>query len=380
MPRMSAMVRQVLQAVAADEKVVERVVEAARGNSPEVARLPTTENRRHIAFLLSEGIAHLERGGEPDDDDFAAALSLGADRAAQGVSMAGLLRGVHAGRTELIRASVELARSSGVDDGTILDFMIDLDHYVGAVERHIISGYHAAETQLSRTARDLNTQVLRRLLVTGDFPDASELVRAGLRPEGRYHCVVSDVTDPSHARNLEQRLHPFGGVYGLVEGRLAGLTHLPPSWSDDLLVVSPAMPLKSLRTIYSMCARALPVAPPRLGVQLLTDLAAETALAAFPELADTLADSMLGALDPGSAFHHEMVATALCYLNHGGRISATATALHIHANTVRYRLDRLVELTEVDLGETPDSRRSHVLTTLHTWWALRSWIDRSARS
>ncbi|MFI6096054.1 PucR family transcriptional regulator [Lentzea sp. NPDC051213] len=377
---MSAMVRQVLEAVAADDKVVERVVEAARGNSPEVARLPAEENRRHIAFLLSEGISHLERGGTPDDGDFSAALALGADRAAQGVSMAGLLRGVHAGRTELIRASVELARSLGVDDGTILDFMIDLDHYVGAVERHIISGYHTAEVQLSRTARDLNAQVLRRLLVSGDFPDAAELTRAGLRPDGRYHCVVSGVTDPSHARTLEQRLHPFGGVYGLVEGRLAGLTHLPPSWSDDLLVVSPATALKSLRTMYSLCAQALTVASSggALGVRLLTDLAGETALAAFPALAATLADSLLGQLEAKSTFHHEMVATALCYLDNGGRLSATASALHIHTNTVRYRLDRLVELTDVDLGETPDARRSHVLTTLHTWWALRSWIDRSA--
>ncbi|SDI90635.1 PucR C-terminal helix-turn-helix domain-containing protein [Lentzea albidocapillata subsp. violacea] len=378
MPGMSAMVRQVLAAVAADDKVVERVVDAARGNSPEVARLPAEENRRHIAFLLSEGVAHLERGGSPDDGDFSAALSLGADRAAQGVSMAGLLRGVHAGRTELIRASVELARSLGVDDGTILDFMIDLDHYVGAVERHIISGYHTAEIQLSRTARDLNAQVLRRLLVSGEFPDVSELARAGLRPDGRYHCVVSGVTDPSHARTLEQRLHAFGGVYGLVEGRLAGLTHVPPSWSDDLLVVSPATALKSLRGTYSMCTRALAAAGASLGVRLLTDLAGETALAAFPGLADTLADALLGQLDPKSTFHHEMVVTALCYLDNGGRLSATATALHIHANTVRYRLDRLVELTGADLGENPDAGRSHVLTTLHTWWALRSWIDRSA--
>ncbi|MDX8051588.1 hypothetical protein SK571_19545 [Lentzea sp. BCCO 10_0798] len=51
---------------------------------------------------------------------------------------------------------------------------------------------------------------------SGDFPDASELARTGLRPDGRYHCVVSGVTDPSHARTLEQRLHAFGGVYGLV--------------------------------------------------------------------------------------------------------------------------------------------------------------------
>ncbi|WP_237047899.1 PucR family transcriptional regulator [Lentzea guizhouensis] len=367
------MVRQVLAAVATDDKVVDRVVDAARGNSPEVARLPAAENRRHIAFLLAEGIAHLERGGAADDGDFSAALALGADRAAQGVSMAGLLRGVHAGRTELIRASVELARSLGVDDGTILDFMIDLDHYVGAVERHIIDGYHTAEMQLARTARDLNTQVLRRLLVSGEFPDAAELSRAGLRSDGRYHCVVSTVTDPSHARAVEQRLTP-SGVYGLVEGRLAGLSTSLPSWSDDLLVVSPALPLSSMRLTYSLCTQALLVASGRSGVQLLTDLAAETTLAAFPALADTLASSLLGALDHGSAFHHEMVATALCYLDTGGRISATATALHVHANTVRYRLDRLVELTDVDLGESPDASRSHVLTTLHTWWALRTWL------
>ncbi|MFD9698759.1 PucR family transcriptional regulator [Lentzea sp. NPDC059081] len=378
MPGLSAMVRQVLEAVAADDKVVDRVVGAARGSSPEVARLPSEENRRHIAFLLSEGIAHLERGGSPDDGDFSAALALGADRAAQGVSMAGLLRGVHAGRTELIRAAVELARSMGVDDGTILDFMIGLDHYVGAVERHIVSGYHTAELQLSRTARDLNAQVLRRLLVSGEFPDTSELARAGLRPDGRYHCVVSGVTDPSHARTLEQRLHTAGGVFGLVEGRLAGLTHVPPAASDDLLVVSPATTLKSLRAMYSLCAKALPVASSG-GVRMLTDLAGETALAAFPALAGVLADAVLGPLDQKSSFHHEMVATALCYLDHGGRLSATAAALHIHANTVRYRLDRLVELTGADLGDTPCGERSHVLTTLHTWWALRSWADRSAR-
>lgn len=379
MAGMSAMVRRVLDAVAADGRVVERVVGAARGHSPEVARLPAEENRRHIALLLAEGIAHLERGGAADDGDFSAALALGADRAAQGVSMAGLLRGVHAGRAELIRAAVELARSLGVDDGTILDFMIRLDLYVGAVERHIISGYHAAELQLARTARDLNAQVLRRLLVSGDFPDPSELARAGLRPDGRYHCVVSGVTDPGHARTLEQRLHTSGGgVYGLVEGRLAGLTPVLPASSDDLLVVSPSTTLKSLRAMYSLCAKALPVASPP-GVRPLTDLAGETALAALPALARVLADELLGRLDPGSSFHHEMVATALCYLDNGGRLSATAAELHIHANTVRYRLDRLVELTGADLGDTPDPARSHVLTTLHTWWALRTWLDHGAR-
>ncbi len=378
--RTTAIALRVMGAMASDDEVVARVVEAARENSPEVARLPEAENRRHIATLLAEGAAHLERG----DGDFSAALALGADRAAQGVSIAGLLRGVHAGRAEVIRAGVEFARGTGIDDSTILDFIVDVDSYVAAVERHIISSYHTAELQLSRTARDLNTQVLRGLLVPdGGFPDPAALSRVGLRPDSRYHCVVSDVTDPSHARSLEQLLLPFGGVYGLVEGRLAGVSHQRPCRPDDdvpLLVVSPATPLASLRGMYPMCVQALAVASSReaRGVHPLTDLAAETALAAHPAMGDTLAEEFLGPLNPKSGFHHELVATALCYLDHGRRIGATAAVLHIHANTVRYRLDRLAELTDVDLTETPRARRSHVLTTLHTWWALRTWIDRDA--
>ncbi|MGW0519651.1 PucR family transcriptional regulator [Crossiella sp. NPDC003009] len=374
-----AVLRALATIAAADDKVVARVTAAARAHSPEVARLPEEENRRHIATLLAEGIAHLERGDPHEEGEFSAAQALGADRAAQGVSIGGLLRGVHAGRTELIRASVELARGTGADDATILDFVVDLDHYIGAVERNIISGYHTAELQLSRTARDLNTQVLRRLLVPdGDFPDPAELDRAGLRPAERYHCVVSDVTDPSRARALEQRLLAFGGVYGLVEGRLAGLAQQPPSWPADdgpLLVAAPATALTALREVYPMCVRALAVAAGNGGVRLLTDLAAETALAAYPVLARTLAEELLRPLDAHSTFHQEIAATALCYLDHGRRLTATAAALHIHANTVRYRLDRLAELTDLDLSEAPPAGRSHVLTTVHTWWALRTWLE-----
>ncbi|WNV85770.1 helix-turn-helix domain-containing protein [Umezawaea sp. Da 62-37] len=377
--RTTTIALRVMAAMAADDGVVTRVVGAARGNSPEVARLPEAENRRHIATLLTAGAAHL-RGG---DGDFSAARALGADRAAQGVSIAGLLRGVHAGRAEVIRAGVEFARATGVDDSTILDFIVDVDSYVATVERHIISSYHTAELRLSRTARDLNTQVLRGLLVPdGAFPDSAQLSRVGLRTGSRYHCVVSDVTDPSRARSLEQRLQALDGVFGLVEGRLAGVSLRPPCPPEDdppLLVISPATPLTSLRRRYPLCAKALAVASSRgaRGVHPLTDLAAETALAAHPELADTLADEFLGTLDPKSAFHHELVVTALCYLDHGRRIGIAAAVLHVHPNTVRYRLDRLAELADVDLHEVPDDRHSHVLSTVRTWWALRTWIDRA---
>ncbi|WP_307796218.1 helix-turn-helix domain-containing protein [Amycolatopsis sp. 195334CR] len=375
--RTTAIALHVVRALASDPAVLGRAVEAARRSSPEVARLPAAENRRHIATLLTEAVAHLERGDEHEAGDFSAAFALGADRAAQGVPIIDLLRGVHAGRAEVTRAGVDAARAAGVDEATILEFIVDLDHYVGAVQRQIVSGYHTAELELSRTARDLSTQVLRQLLLPGErLPDAEALGRAGLTPERRYHCVVSAVTDPRDARSLEQQLAPFGGVYGFVEGTLTGVAPHNPALPGDapVVVTSPARPLLALRDTYPLCSQALAVASERglAGVQPLVGLAAETALAAHPALARTLAGELLAPLDPANEFHQEIAATAVAFLDHGCVINATAKALHIHANTVRYRLDRLNELVGIDVN---DRSHPYVVTAMQTWWALRTWLQ-----
>jgi len=84
----------------------------------------------------------------------------------------------------------------------------------------VVSGYHTAELELARTARDARTQVLRRLLHGGAGPlPADEVVRAGLDPGARHHCVLSEVADPVRARALERELAVPGGLFGLVDGR-----------------------------------------------------------------------------------------------------------------------------------------------------------------
>jgi DNA-binding PucR family transcriptional regulator len=79
---------------------------------------------------------------------------------------------------------------------------------------------------------------------------------------------------------------------------------------------------------------------------------------------------VLGALHPGDDFHRELVGTAMAYLDHGQRLDHTAAALHVHPNTVRYRLRRLHELTGVPL--VPGAPGT-VLATVDLWWALRTW-------
>ncbi|WP_410658924.1 PucR family transcriptional regulator [Amycolatopsis sp. lyj-112] len=379
-----ASLHDVLSAMAADAEVVEEVVRAARTESPEVARLPVTETRRHVAIVLAAGLAAFERPGGTSEQDFAAAAVLGADRAAQGIPIAALLRGVQAGRSRAVEIAVGRGRAAGVPDDVMLAALVDFDRNTRALERQVIAGYHEAELELSRTVHDTRVRLLRRLLgADHTVPSADEVAQGGLNPDARYHCLLSDVTDPYQARVVERRLRATGGIFGLVEGRLTGLAPRLPTSSalgdDVLLVASPAAPLTEIRGLYSLCAKAVPTAArgrPR-GLYAVTDLAVETALAAQPELAALVSDAVLDALIPGDAFHGQLVSTALAYLDHGRRLDQTAAALHVHANTVRYRLGRLQEITGSSLDLLDEAEGSQVVHTLQWWWALRTWLNRT---
>ena len=43
-----------------------------------------------------------------------------------------------------------------------------------------------------------------------------------------------------------------------------------------------------------------------------------------------------------------LVATILAFVRSGGQVRTTAATLHVHENTVRYRLNRIAELSSID--------------------------------
>ena len=63
--------------------------------------------------------------------------------------------------------------------------------------------------------------------------------------------------------------------------------------------------------------------------------------------------------------------TVLTLLDQNQSIEETAAAMHLHRNTVRYRVTRFRELTGLDI------RRTHDLVT--TWWLLE-WRRARTRS
>ena len=65
----------------------------------------------------------------------------------------------------------------------------------------------------------------------------------------------------------------------------------------------------------------------------------------------------------------------VAFHNEQGDIEFTAAALHVHGNTVKYRIRRLQELTGRPLLDP--SSGAAVERAAHWWWALRRWLARA---
>lgn len=73
--------------------------------------------------------------------------------------------------------------------------------------------------------------------------------------------------------------------------------------------------------------------------------------------------------DYDSQRNTNLVATLAQYLECGGSYGATATALMIHRSTLRYRLGRIREITEIDINDVDSRLNLHVATRV--WQVLR---------
>ena len=62
------------------------------------------------------------------------------------------------------------------------------------------------------------------------------------------------------------------------------------------------------------------------------------------------------------------MATARVILDYGGDVAAAAKALHLHRTTLYYRMDRIQELTGVDLRHGPARTDLQLALWLVAYW------------
>jgi DNA-binding PucR family transcriptional regulator len=56
-------------------------------------------------------------------------------------------------------------------------------------------------------------------------------------------------------------------------------------------------------------------------------------------------------------------------------VEPTAAILHVHPNTVKYRIRRLTELTPFDATASADDALDYAM---RWWWALGAWLSATA--
>jgi len=97
-------------------------------------------------------------------------------------------------------------------------------------------------------------------------------------------------------------------------------------------------------------------------------------LASVDDLADVerFVRKWLGALvDYDERKHTGLRSTLTQYLQHGGGYEATSRALSVHRSTLKYRLQRIRDLTGSDLGD-PETHFNLQLAT-RAWVTLQPW-------
>ena len=128
--------------------------------------------------------------------------------------------------------------------------------------------------------------------------------------------------------------------------------------------IDPEQPIMDIGTMQEYLGRSL--SHPRFNMLLLTVFAGValvlSALGIYSVLAEVedtgaverFANDLLWALLEHDAQHNaELVSTLASYLEHGGNNASTATALSVHRNTLKYRLQRVQEISGHDLSD-PD--------------------------
>lgn len=209
---------------------------------------------------------------------------------------------------------------------------------------------------------DVSDSLLSRASALGWSQPAHVIVVAGRAPDGDPERLLT------HVRRLgrDAGADVLAGVQAArlvviagVSGRLARVTKaLLPGFADGPVVTGPVVGglvevSQSVQDVFA-ALRAAPAWPGAPRPVASDDLLVERAIAGDSRAIRRLTTEVYQPLAAETA----LLTTTDAFISSGGAIEATARELFVHANTVRYRLRRIVEICGHDLT---DGRERYVI-------------------
>ncbi len=340
--------------------VVDEVIAAVRSEVPEYARPLEGE----FGTLIFDGVrVALEQfvgllGRDEDVPDPATAKALGRGEHRAGRALDALQSAYRVGARVAWREMALLGGAEGIEPTTMYKLAEAIFAYIDRWAAASVAGFTEAEA-IHAGALQARRHALIALLASDAPPDRAELERrseaAGFSPPPRLvAALVVDVSDPAQ---LARRL-PSGSI-GAALGPV-GVVLIPDpdgprrqaltrsALRDRRAVIGPAVAWEQASRSVRRALLAWPLhAVGGLGEQPLArtdDHLVTLLLAASPWLTDDLIARSLGALSEMTAGARERaISTLSAWLDAHGDVSAAAEALHVHPQTVRYRLSGLRE-------------------------------------
>lgn len=359
------------------------------GSLPAVALMATDAIRREVpAYAVVDRAEHTERVaaqfrallaglGElrlPAETELEQARSLGAQRAEQGLEVPAVTSAYHVGYRELWRQLATLAREEGATGTDDLIDLVDLVwSWVEAVSSASAEG-HAAATRAHDARRlDLGHQLVSAVLGgEDDLPRTALLARTiGFDPSNAFHvaCVLDQ--DSAAVDGLRQSVPAGGTAHVDVQGQVLliiaqGATLRP--WLERVMptpVVAglglPRPGLNGLRQAIGDAQDALALARQSSTVVEFAD--------AWPRALVLRHREQLAPLltRPQADPAHHLGRAVIAYADAGFSIVGAGQRLHLHPNSVRYRLDRWHQLTGWDARSRDGLLTSLAALSLGPW-------------
>ena len=360
-PQLPGLADEIIDAISHAVPEYERPLEGPFGDG---LRVGVEEALRQFVELVERPDANREAGRQVYVD-------LGRAEMLAGRSLDALLAAYRLGARVAWRRLAAAGEAAGLAPGTLYLLAEAIFAYIDELSGESIEGYASEQAAAAGELQRLRRR-LAGLLVQDPPADAASVeaaaLAAGWSLPRSLAAVVAEGDEPDR---LAMRLGP--DVIGVtLPPHVCALVpdpdaprrraQLEAAFSDRTAVLGPAVSWRAAglsvgraRAAFGLVAEGT-IEAPSGGLVAAEDHSLALLLNADRRLARDLAAAALAPLEAEtSASRERLVDTLIAWLRHRGRTELVAEALHVHPQTVRYRIGRLRELYGERL-EDPDAR------------------------
>ena len=356
-PQLPALTEEIIAAIRAEVPAYARPLEGAFGQA--VSRGVTEALAQFADMARHPGIG---RGGGRR-----VYVALGRGEARAGRSLEALLAAYRVGARVAWRRAAEAGLAAGLAPETLVLLAEAIFAYIDELSAESAEGFAREQAEQAGEA-DRRRAALLEVLVR-EPPAAPEAVSAAAEAAGwSLPERLAVVVWPAGRGGRPVRRLPLGTVAAPLDAHVCAVVPDPtgPGRADEARAalaggpagMGPAVPPADAARSHQRAVAALALAEARGddGVVVAAEHRAALLGRVDPSLAHEIREERLGPLEGETPVSRDRLeATLLAWLRHAGDVRETASELHVHPQTVRYRLARLRHLLGAELDD-PDAR------------------------